>query len=249
MIKIENVEVNGIKAAIRGMRNPLDSWEKSDSDGWTLGPNDLDLMRKLYKGGTEHRKYMRMVNVSMDITAPLYWWKEFDTYKVGTVANSCSTMHTITKRELTEEDFSWEGLLMLGKDDNDVVTGVSLQINLDSEDEDGEIDDEPLCSYWVDPMAVADLTLQSINSCISAYNNIKKDDIDSALKQDLLKTYWTQIIKLLPTSFNQKRTVQLNYEVASTIIKQRSGHKLDEWRVLVDRLKSLPYITQIMDIY
>ena len=217
MIKFEHTEVVGWEAAIRGMRNPLESWEKSDSgycldslachsceenrndckehiDGhdYILGPNDLSLMMKLRKAGTDHRKFMRMLVVYCDILAPLYWWKEFDTYKVGTVANSCSTMHTIHKKEFTTEDFSNE--------------------HLDRE------------SYNLLEDIVANL-----NICRKRYLNSKNKD------------EWWQMIQLLPSSYNQKRTVMLNYEVLANMYKSRKDHKLDEWHEFCDWIKTLPY--------
>lgn len=213
MIKIENIETWGFEHAIRGMRNPLDSWEKSDSYTthienpqtlntadfqFVLGDNDLTLMRKLYKAGPEHRKYLRQIFVSMDITAPLYWWKEFDTYKVGTTSDSCSTMHTIHKRDLTMDDFSIEHL------------------------------DE-----W--SKTVLARVIGRINYARQKYLEVfDKDE-------------WWQIIQLLPSSFNQRRTVTMNYENVVAIIKQRSGHKLDEWREMVKVLKELPYIRAITE--
>lgn len=221
MIKIENVETMGWRAAIRGMRNPLNSWEKSDS-GWDvsipnqdkdyitvmsetfsdyeLGPNDKDLMKRLRNAGTDHRKFMRMISVYVDITAPLYWWKEFDTYKVGTVANSCSTMHKIADKEFELSDFSYEHLF-------DVMIG----------------DVEFL------PIEILDHTIDCLNMCRDRY--IKTKD----------KEYWWQMIQLLPSSYNQKRTVMLNYEVLANMYRSRKNHKLDEWHVLCDWIKTLPY--------
>lgn len=203
MIKIENVDVMGWKHAIRGMRNPMNSWDKSDSyfggeQTWFVGKNDLDLMHRLFMGGTEHRKFMRMIVVYMDITAPLYWWKEFDTYKVGTVANSCSTMHKIHSKEFTIDDFSHEHL-----------SGTSLDM---------------------------------LGMLIEWLNDCRKSFVEQKHKED-----WWQLIQLLPSSYNQKRTVMMNYEVASTIIRQRTGHKLDEWNILVKELHNLPYLDEIMD--
>ena len=207
MIKVENVEVWGFKHAIRGMRNPMNSWDKSDSkffnnydegvEDFILGENDLDLMRRLYNAGSEHRKYLRQIFVSLDITAPLYWWKEFDTYKVGTVANSCSTMHKIHSKNLTLEDFSTEHLTEFSKDALKKYIGV-------------------------------------IDMYCDEYNNSKQ-------KKD-----WWQIIQLLPSSYNQKRTITMNYENVITMIKQRTGHKLNEWNTFVTILKNLPYISEIM---
>lgn len=213
MIKVENIDFWGFEHAIRGMRNPLNSWAKSDSLAFgtatiyadneivaeMIGPNDLTLMKTLYQAGPEHRKYLRQIFVSMDITAPLYWWKEFDTYKVGTVANSCSTMHTIHRKEFTLDDFSCEHL----------INGTSkIMLN-----------------------RVIDL----MNQYRSQYLNTKN------------KEYWWQLIQLLPSSYNQKRTVTMNYENVATIIRQRSHHKLDEWNNFIDILKELPYVKEIME--
>lgn len=214
MIKIEDIEVWGFEHAIRGMRNPMNSWDKSDTIlcytnancreicknnkcGLCIGDSDLDLMRRLYKAGTEHRKYLRQIFVSMDITAPLYWWKEFDTYKVGTVANSCSTMHKIHEKEFVMDDFSHEHL-----------TGHSTDI------------------------------LSLLIGDLNVYRNVY-------LKTNN-KNEWWQMIQLLPSSYNQRRTITMNYENVVTIIKQRSGHKLDEWNDFVAELKKLPYVKEIM---
>ena len=201
MIKIEKIDTWGFEHAIRGLRNPMNSWYKSDSnfnDCNSIGENDLSLMRRLYKAGSEHRKYLRQIFVSMDITAPLYWWKEFDTYKVGTVANSCSTMHKIQDKEFTLEDFSCEHLLQVALDD---LEG----------------------------------TIETLNDYRVMYLETKD------------KKYWWQMIQLLPSSYNQKRTVTMNYENVINIIKQRTGHKLDEWNMFVDELNELPYIKEITE--
>lgn len=210
MIKVEHIETYGWKAAIRGMRNPLNSWAKSDStfspDGnVVIGKNDFALMQRLFKGGTEHRKYLRQITVSMDITAPLYWWKEFDTYKVGTVANSCSTMHTVHSKEFTLDDFSHEHLFDFMPEETEHDSQHILEITVD----------------WLNRMR-------------EKYLETKNKD------------YWWQMIQLLPSSYNQKRTVTMNYENAVTMIRQRSGHKLDEWRLFVEVLKQLPYITEVV---
>ena len=221
MIKVENAEVFNLENAIRGMRNPLASWDKSDSEYETanicdfdfrIGENDMNLMRRLYKAGSEHRKYLRQIFVSMDITAPLYWWKEFDTYKVGTVANSCSTMHTIHKKEFTLNDFSCEHL----------------------SDESVEIFDDE--NHYLDsPLDCFQDTINMLNECRKLYLQTKD------------KKYWWQMIQLLPTSYNQKRTVTMNYENVVTIIRQRTGHKLDEWNDFIKILKELPYVNEIIE--
>lgn len=208
MIKFENTEVMGWEAAIRGMRNPMNSWEKSDSNWvaprtidflpicYVVGSKDLDLMTRLRKAGTDHRKFMRMITVYVDITAPLYWWKEFDTYKVGTVANSCSTMHKITEKEFTIEDFSCEHL------ENSWLVHLKETIKL-------------------------------LNEARDAYH---------WCNTDAKKEWWWQMIQLLPSSYNQRRTVMLNYEVLANIYKSRKNHKLDEWSVgFMEWIESLPY--------
>lgn len=234
MLKIENTEVLGWDAAIRGMRNPLNSWEKSDSqfvrdpdygcfgvcpcaelvdcDCCHVGPNDLKLMNTIRNAGTDHRKFMRMITVYLDITAPLYWWKEFDTYKVGTVANSCSTMHKIADKEFTLEDFSHEHLLSMANND----AGDALFLN-------------DANNIRVDGDDLLGLIINVLNYYRGRY--IKTKD----------KRYWWQLIQLLPSSYNQKRTVMLNYEVLANIYKSRRHHKLDEWHTLCDRIESLPY--------
>lgn len=205
MIRIENVEIYGIDAAMRGMRNPMNSWKKADTVNGNIGPNDMGLAKRLISGGTEHRKFLRQIMISMDITAPLYWWKEFDTYKVGTVANSCSTMHKIAAKPFELSDFSHEHLLVKEK-----LTTVIQWLN----------DYREMYVNWVD-------------------SSIHVDDYGNVVKK---KDIWWQMIQLLPTSYNQRRTVTLNYEVAMTIIRQRTGHKLDEWHTFVNALKTLPYM-------
>lgn len=210
MIKVENIDVWGVEHAIRGMRNPMNSWDKSDSvlfeypKYFDLGEDDLDLMRRLYRAGTEHRKYLRQIFVSMDITAPLYWWKEFDTYKVGTVANSCSTMHKIAAKKFELDDFSHEHL-------------------------------------YTDRLSVYCPT-EMLEEQLKALNFWRRRYLETRNKSD-----WWQLIQLLPSSYNQKRTVTMNYENVVTIIKQRTGHKLDEWNDFIENLKELPYITDIME--
>ena len=227
MLKIENVEVMGWEQAIRGMRNPMNSWEKSDSDyrpilckrcdncmsyqlghwedcekcevwkiasshkGFMVGPNDHDLMTRLRNAGTDHRKFMRMITVYLDITAPLYWWKEFDTYRVGVEKNSCSTMHKIHAKEFTLEDFS--------------------------------------CEKLYDPLG-------DLRPIVDRLNVYRERYLETKDKND-----WWQMIQLLPSSYNQKRTVMLNYEVLANIYKSRRHHRLDEWHTLCDWISELPY--------
>lgn len=232
MLKIENVEVMGREAAIRGMRNPKNSWEKSDS-GWepqfdteqgpvagefVIGPKDLDLMTRLRNAGTDHRKFMRMIVVYVDITAPLYWWKEFDTYKVGTVANSCSTMHKIAAKEFTLEDFSCEHL------------GVTIPAELN----DGE---EVFQNLWIESLK---RTIEDLNIARCYYIREQNADIK--------KKYFLQMIQLLPSSYNQRRTIMLNYEVLANIYKSRRNHKLDEWVDLCKWIETLPYSELITGI-
>lgn len=234
MLKIENVEVTGWEHAIRGMRSPMNSWEKSDSEFgvlWSenqdadvvveedaywisfIGPNDQKLMMTLRNAGTDHRKFMRMIVVYADITAPLYWWKEFSTYKVGTVANSCSTMHKIHAKEFTLEDFSHEHLL-----DRESL-GVGLYSKIDGE----------YFGMDMSSKGLLELTCETLN----AYRNRYLESKD--------KKWWWQMIQLLPSSYNQKRTVMLNYEVLANMYKSRRNHKLDCWHTLCDWMETLPY--------
>ena len=202
MIKLENYEVSGWDHAIRGARNPMNSWHRMDSgfeicspgrcEGFYLGPNDHKLLMRLAKAGSDHRKWMRMVTVYVDITAPLYWWKEFDTYKVGTVANSCSTMHKIHAKEFELADFSHDHLL-----------------------------DRPVS------------VLRDVISVLNQYRDLYLADKD--------KIWWQQMIQLLPSSYNQKRTVMLNYEVLRNIYHARKNHKLEEWHEFCDWIEKLPY--------
>lgn len=232
MIKFENTEVLGWESAIRGMRNPMNSWEKSDShrDGcyhtplcykskyYTVGHNDLNLMTRLRNAGTDHRKFMRMITVYVDITAPLYWWKEFDTYKVGTVANSCSTMHKIADKEFTLGDFSCEHLIDLkSKDDERTIPIIDVSPYYDK-------------TIIYSPNGWLTGTIYLLNECRKWYLETKD------------KKYWWQMIQLLPSSYNQRRTVMLNYEVLANIYKSRKNHKLDEWSIgFIDWIRSLPY--------
>lgn len=215
MIKIENTYVFGWDAAIRGMRNPMNSWDKSDSFlcnverdecpergnhcqghnylDYVVGDNDLTLMKKLVKAGSDHAKFMRMINVTMDITAPLYWWSEYDTYKVGTVANSCSKMHKLVSKELTLDDFSHEHL------NDDVI-------------------EKPF---------------KDIINCLNFFRGLYNQHHD--------KDDWWQMIQLLPSSYNQRRTIQLNYAVLRNMYHARKNHKLDEWRTFCEWVETLPY--------
>lgn len=214
MIQIENIEIWGFQHSIRGMRNPMNSWDKSDSvfedyvpdysmdtavtvPKLDIGKNDLRLMQSLYAGGTSHRKYLRQIFVSLDITAPLYWWKEFDTYKVGTVANSCSTMHKIHAKEFENDDFS----------------------------------DEHLDTGW---LACLD------ENIIPLLNRARSKFLETNDKR-----YWWQMIQLLPSSYNQKRTVTMSYENVMNILDTRQGHKLDEWRKFCMTLMELPCVSEI----
>lgn len=233
MLKVEHLEFFNVEAAIRGMRNPMNSWDRSDSSCSScleqepkrdcescqvyIGKNDLELMRRLYRGGSEHRKYLRHIFVSCDITAPLYWWKEMDTYKFVSPdplhydSNSCSTMHKISAKAFELDDFSHEHLV----DDEIVVTW-----------DDQHYEDTPNdCLYDV----------------VGLLNAVRDKYVETKDKK-----YWWQLIQLLPESYNQKRTVSMTYETVVDIIRQRSGHKLDEWHTLVDALKTLPYINEIM---
>lgn len=245
MIKLENTEVMGWKAAIRGLRNPLNSWKQSDSfykpsiencygchdhgkcayifeqDGKpyrsNIGPNDFDLMKRLRNAGTDHRKFMRMITVYVDVIAPLYWWKEFDTYKVGTVANSCSTMHKIAAKEFTMEDFSCEHLLsLLSEGDERTVPIIDVSPYHDK-------------SITYSPNGWLTGTIYLLNECRKWYLETKD------------KKYWWQMIQLLPSSYNQRRTIMLNYEVLANIYKSRRNHKLDEWHTFCDWIEGLPY--------
>lgn len=205
MINIEKVYIYGWDAAIRGMRNPMNSWDKSDSKHWretivghevecrVVGRNDLTLMKKLVKAGSDHAKFMRFITVTLDITAPLYWWKEFDTYKVGTVANSCSTMHKIASKEFTLDDFSVEHL------NDDVI-------------------EKPF---------------KDVIKCLNFFRDLY---IRNGDKDD-----WWQMIQLLPSSYNQRRTIQLNYAVLRNMYHARKNHKLDEWRTFCEWVETLPY--------
>lgn len=200
MLDAKILDVRGFGQAIKGMRNSRNSWSRMDSVGDIVGPNDLKLMNRLFKSGTEHRKYARMITVWIDINAPLYWWKEFDQYKIGTVSNSCSTMYTLMNKPFELKDFSFDKLNAYGNYAQRVIDDLN------------ELREQ--CS--------------------------KETDVKT--KKDL----WYAIVQLLPESYNQRRTIMMNYEVVARIIQQRKGHKLEEWKQLIDILKGLPYINEIM---
>lgn len=217
MLKVTNTEVFGWNAAIRGMRNAKESWDKSDS-GWhgaflyatgmpivDIGPDDLALMKKLVAAGTDHSKFMRMIHVQCDWEAPLYWWKEADTYKVGTVRNSCSTMHKITEHEFTMDMFSHEHLFDFCPSEQHNSTDI------------------------------LEITIEHLNAMRRVLNSLDQDD-------PLRKEYWWQLIQLLPSSYNQKATIDLNYQVLRNMYHSRKNHKQDEWRIdFCNWVKSLPY--------
>ena len=218
MIKLEHTDVYGFESAIRGARNPMNSWDRSDSGyntrcfgcgaviDYEVGENDLKLMKNLSKAGSDHGKFLRMINVTVDITAPLYWWKEFDTYKVGTVANSCSTMHKIHSKPIEWSDFSVENI---------VVT---------------DFGDEH-------PLTMSDLFGEVVDWC----EYLRKKYLDTKDKK-----YWRALIQTLPESYNQKRTVQLNYQVLKSMYFARKAHKLTEWHDFCDWCESLPYFKEIV---
>ena len=235
-IKIERTETYGWEAAVRGMRNPKNSWDKSDShycwepqypgsgcfncelnsdhncrvDKYIIGKNDFDLMKTLAAAGNDHGKFLRMITVTVDLTAPLYWWKEFDTYKVGTVADSCSTMHKIHSKEFTLDDFSHEHLYWAGNGGVDSIV-------------------ECADNHWLTATGVMELVISTLNLFRERYLKTKnKDD-------------WWQMIQLLPTSYNQKRTVQVNYAVLKNMYHARKNHKLDEWHEFCRWIEALPY--------
>lgn len=201
MIRFQKVSVSNIENAMRGMRNPMNSWGKSDTESEAIGQEDLKLACKLVKAGSSHRKFMRQIFVCVDITAPLYWWKEFDTYKVGTVSNSCSTMHKITSRDFDLSDFSTDKMLDTTKSSFELII---RELNM-------------LRHYYFS----------------DAYSGSKKE-------------IWYSIIQLLPSSYNQKRTITLDYETLLSMYFQRKNHKLDEWRDLCDVIKELPYMSDFI---
>ena len=215
MIKVENIEIFGLDGAMRGMRNPLNSWDKADTTVYqghdkefvNIGVNDLNLATRLIKAGTEHRKFLRMIHVQMDVTAPLYWWKEADTYKVGTTANSCSTMHKIAAKEFTLDDFSHDHLF------NDAV----------------------VYNGYV-PTSVLECVIGALNEFRNLYLETKD------------KRYWWQMIQLLPSSYNQRRTWDMSMETLLSILHQRKNHKLDEWNEFRDIcLEQVPYLKEFYE--
>lgn len=239
MILIESTDIMGWEAAIRGMRNPMNSWGSSDSKfedvfedrenlcnyylkSVDVGPNDHNLMMKLAAGGPVHAKYRRMITVYLDITAPLYWWKEFDTYKVGTVANSCSTMHKIQAKKFTIDDFSHE----------------HLEGALRYEDEPGK-----MYACYGSPFWLLQATIEILNEWRELFNNggIHLWEGKEREFKSKDKDVWWQMIQLLPSSYNQKRTIMLNYEVLAGIYPMRKDHKLDEWREFCKWIEQLPY--------
>lgn len=226
-IKVEDINVYGFETAIRAMRNPMNSWDKSDSEWriytpeyphlseakYEIGKNDLDLMKRLYKAGTEHRTYARMIFVWMDITAPLYWWKEMDRYTVGKSQVSTSTMHKIHAKKFELDDFSHEH-----------ISNESILI-----EEDGQ--------HYLNS------AIDNLKDTIDVLNTYRKQYLQTKNKED-----WWQLIQLLPSSYNQRRTVCMSYETVFKIIKERTGHKLDEWNEFVETLKNLPYVKEVAEI-
>ena len=260
-IIIKNTQVFGWEAAIRGARNPMNSWEKSDSsfgtyeiewdistpgfgcgigpeeDRINIGPNDHKLLMNLCKGGTEEAKWRRMVHVQMDVTAPLYWWKEFETYKVGTVSNSCSTMHKIHAKEFTLDDFSCEHLFEEHPLNRDMMNALSKDEEEKYYKNDNafyidRINDEDGCGFFLEPY----YSMDALEQTVMALNIYRLKFLETKDKK-----YWWQMIQLLPTSYNQLRTIDLNYEVLASQYQQRKDHKLDEWHQYCDWIKTLPY--------
>lgn len=256
-IKIENVEVGGWKAAIRGARNPMNSWEKSDSlwfdgeeycdicgnsgpapkelngTGFDVGYSDHKLLMNLCKGGSEESKWRRFVHVSMDITAPLYWWKEFETYKVGTACNSCSTMHKIQAKEFALEDFSCEHLIFDEDVPDEEFEDLSSEQWQALNDKYCGVDNSDFVDFNQFPGDGFKYTIDFLNRARELYLSTKD------------KKYWWQMIQLLPSSYNQRRTIDLNYEVLAKQYRERKSHKLDEWREYCEWIKTLPYSEMI----
>lgn len=229
MLKVENLRTFNWESALHAMRNPMSSWAKSDSEFdengnvITLGANDWRLMKTLFKSGTEHRKYLRQIFVSMDITAPFYWWKDFDTYKVGVTADSCSTMHKLTSKPITLDDFSIDNIDFEDDEDDDAITPKDYFINVVA-------DCEQLRKKYLTYREKAKLNpkrAEHYNSCA--------------------KKYWKTLVQLLPSAYNQKRTITMNYENVFNIIRQRQDHKLNEFHTLCDAFKTLPYVQDLLD--
>lgn len=229
MLKVENLKTFNWESALHAMRNPMSSWAKSDSEFdengnvITLGANDWRLMKTLFKSGTEHRKYLRQIFVSMDITAPFYWWKDFDTYKVGVTADSCSTMHKLTSKPITLDDFSIDNIDFEDDEDDDAITPKDCFINVVA-------DCERLRKKYLTYREKAKLNpkrAKHYNSCA--------------------KKYWKTLVQLLPSAYNQKRTITMNYENVFNIIRQRQDHKLNEFHTLCDAFKTLPYVQDLLD--
>lgn len=241
MIKIENVDVYGWEAAIRGARNPMNSWDKEDTKYFDacgvfrvpeLGPNDLRLLRNLANAGPDHGKFLRMITVSLDITAPLYWYKEFDTYKVGTVANSCSTMHKIHAKEFTLEDFSFDEDLM----EEEIIYDLN-----DPGDEYSLVDHThfEICVHSV--IDVCECLRKMYNHYMKMAGNSELTESERKHYARAAKKSWRMLIQYLPTSYNQRRTVLLNYQVLKSMYHARKNHKLDEWRKFCSWIETLPY--------
>lgn len=229
MLKVGNLRTFNWESALHAMRNPMSSWAKSDSEFdengnvITLGANDWRLMKTLFKSGTEHRKYLRQIFVSMDITAPFYWWKDFDTYKVGVTADSCSTMHKLTSKPITLDDFSIDNIDFEDDEDDDAITPKDYFINVVA-------DCEQLRKKYLTYREKAKLNpkrAKHYNSCA--------------------KKYWKTLVQLLPSAYNQKRTITMNYENVFNIIRQRQDHKLNEFHTLCDAFKTLPYVQDLLD--
>ena len=234
MLKVENLKTFNWEGALRGLRNPMNSWAKSDStfdengNFINIGENDLRLMKTLFKAGTEHRKYLRQIFVSMDITAPFYLWKDFDTYKIGVTSNSCSTMHKLTSKPITLDDFSIDD-----DDDMDVI---------DSENSEDEISPK-------DFFRIVVANCETYRQKYLMYKQKAKLNPKKAKHYNsCAKRYWRKLVQLLPSAYNQKRTITMNYENVFNIIHQRQNHKLSEFHTLCDTLKTLPYVQELLSV-
>lgn len=228
MLKVENLRTFNWQSALLAMRNPLSSWAKSDSEFddngnvIKIGENDFRLMKTLFKSGTEHRKYLRQIFVSMDITAPFYWWKDFDTYKVGVTADSCSTMHKLTSKPITLDDFSIDDMDLID-DEEDEVSPKDCFINV-----------------------VADCEMYR-QKYLTYRQKAKLNPKKATHYNSCAKRYWRALVQLLPSAYNQKRTITMNYENVFNIIHQRQNHKLSEFHTLCDAFKTLPYVQELLD--